>query len=154
MEWGTLFVLKQHFPDASAGVGVYASRGFIQDDNFGTANKCNGNGELPLHATWKAKLLSSATGSGWCHFFPQRYSSLSLLIVDHPSTLGSYVQELVDWLWSKCVEMYLSILYCLLHVVKWLIAWWEGSRGWRELRTDAPRSKSPPSGVVPRAPLM
>lgn len=119
MEWRTFFVLKQQFPDASPGVGVYSSRGFIQDDNFGTANKRNSDREFPLHATWKAKPLSSATGCGWCTVFSQRYSSLSQqLMVDHPSTLGCHVQELVDWLWSKCVEMYLSILYCLFACCK------------------------------------
>lgn len=58
---------------------------------------------------------------GWCIFFIffQRYWSLSQqLVVDHPSTLGSRVQELVDWLWGKCVEMYLSILNCLFACCK------------------------------------
>lgn len=91
---------------------------------------------------------------GWCIFFIffQRYWSLSQqLVVDHPSTLGSRVQELVNWLWGKCVEMYLSILNCVFACCKVIDS---VAGGWRELRTDAPRSKSPPSGDVPCAPLM
>lgn len=58
-------------------------------------------------------------GDVYFSFFFQRYWSLSQqLVVDHPSTLGSRVQELVDWLWGKCVEMYLSILNCLFACCK------------------------------------
>lgn len=39
------------------------------------------------------------------------------------------MQELVDWLWDKCVEMYLSILYCLFACCKMIDAV-GGGRPW------------------------
>lgn len=46
----TRLVLQDEVPDGPARIGVYTSRGLIQDDGAGATHKGNGHGELAFHA--------------------------------------------------------------------------------------------------------
>lgn len=51
----TWAVFQEQIPDGASRVGVHPRGGLVQDNHLSLSHKGNGDGQLPLHATWKAQ---------------------------------------------------------------------------------------------------